>query len=431
METQTDQQIRCCLYARKSSESDERQALSIDSQIEEMLEQAKRDKINVVEIRKESHSAKSSGERPEYNRIIKDIRNGMFNSVLTWSPDRLSRNAGDLGSLVDLMDQGKLIEIRTHGQTFTNSPNEKFLLMILGSQAKLENDNRSINVKRGLRSKCAMGIRPGVAPLGYLNDRISSQGEKQIYLDPDRAPIIKEMFEKFAYQGYSGRMLLRWLNFEVNFTTRSGKRIVLSSIYNILANPYYCGKFEFPKRSGNWFKAKHESILTEEIFDEAQIQISRIPKSKPGTKEFSFTKIVRCGSCQSGITAEEKFKRFKNGTVRRYVYYHCTRGANRDCKEPYIREEDLLDQLLSILDKVSIDKIGAREKMQKEVERYQNLTYRMLGQDKADTVILPKVDLKNYAQHVLIEGTMQEKREILSYLKAKLYLKDQKISLVS
>ena len=57
------------------------------------------------------------------------------------------------GSLVDLMDQKKLIHIQTYGQTFKNSPNEKFLLMILCSQAKLENDNKSINVKRGLKAQ--------------------------------------------------------------------------------------------------------------------------------------------------------------------------------------------------------------------------------------------------------------------------------------
>jgi len=114
---------RYCLYARKSSESDELQALSIDSQIKEMLEMAKRDGINVVDIRKESHSAKDSGQRPEYMRMLADIRGKQFNGVLTWAPDRLSRNAGDLGILVDLMDQGLLHEIRTHGQNFRNSPN--------------------------------------------------------------------------------------------------------------------------------------------------------------------------------------------------------------------------------------------------------------------------------------------------------------------
>ena len=108
--------ITYCLYARKSTERDELQALSIDSQIKEMLEQAKRDGIEVNEIRRESHSAKQSFTRPVFRQLINDIRSQKFNGILTWAPDRLSRNAGDLGALVDLMDQGKLAEIRTHGR---------------------------------------------------------------------------------------------------------------------------------------------------------------------------------------------------------------------------------------------------------------------------------------------------------------------------
>ena len=125
--------IKYVLYARKSTESEERQVLSIDSQIKEMLELAERENLEIVEIRRESHSAKESGQRPVYKEILEDIRRGRFNGILTWAPDRLSRNAGDLGSIVDLMDQKLLLEIRTYGQYFKNSPNEKFLLMILCS----------------------------------------------------------------------------------------------------------------------------------------------------------------------------------------------------------------------------------------------------------------------------------------------------------
>ena len=124
--------IKYCLYARKSSESAERQVLSIDSQTKEMLQIAERDGLNVVEIKRESHSAKATGERPIFNELLRDVREQKFNGILTWAPDRLSRNAGDLGAVVDLIDQGLLTEIRTHGQTFSNTPNEKYLLMILG-----------------------------------------------------------------------------------------------------------------------------------------------------------------------------------------------------------------------------------------------------------------------------------------------------------
>lgn len=117
---------RYCLYSRKSTESEERQVLSIDSQIKEMLRMAEREGLDVAEIRRESHSAKDTGQRPVFNELIKDIRSGRFNAILTWAPDRLSRNAGDLGAIVDLMDQKLLLEIRTYGQRFTTPRTRSF-----------------------------------------------------------------------------------------------------------------------------------------------------------------------------------------------------------------------------------------------------------------------------------------------------------------
>ena len=202
METVQEKPVKYCLYARKSTESEERQVLSIDSQVNEMLQLAEKDNLEIVEIKRESHSAKETLQRPVFNELLDDIRLNKFNGIITWAPDRLSRNAGDLGAIVDLMDQGKLQTIRTHGQIFTNNPNEKFLLMILGSQAKLENDHRGINVKRGLRARCERGLWPTVAPLGYLNQkRMDKKGV--VIVDPQRAPVIKKMFEKVAYEKYS------------------------------------------------------------------------------------------------------------------------------------------------------------------------------------------------------------------------------------
>jgi len=143
--------------------------MSIDSQLKEMQELADKDGLIIKEIYQESHSAKISGKRPVFNKLVVDIEKGIFNGILALAPDRLSRNAGDLGMLVDLMDQGKLKRIKTYSQSFSNNPNEKFLLMILCSQAKLENDQKGLNVKRGIRAKCEMGWRPGMAPLGYFN----------------------------------------------------------------------------------------------------------------------------------------------------------------------------------------------------------------------------------------------------------------------
>jgi DNA invertase Pin-like site-specific DNA recombinase len=115
---QITKNLRYCLYARKSTESEERQVLSIDSQIKEMLQVAERENLEIVTMKRESHSAKETGQRPVFNEIVEELRDGKFNAILTWAPDRISRNAGDLGKIVDLMDAGKLHQIRTFGQTF-------------------------------------------------------------------------------------------------------------------------------------------------------------------------------------------------------------------------------------------------------------------------------------------------------------------------
>src|SRR3989344_4007575 len=193
-----------CLYARKSTEQEDKQVLSIDSQIREMEKMAVADGLEIVVMKKESHSAKEAGQRPVFNEIVEELKQGKFNGILTWAPDRISRNAGDLGKIVDLMDSGALLEIRTFGQRFSNNPNEKFLLMILGSQAKLENDNRGINVKRGLRTRVELGLWPAPAPTGYVKERRLDR-KCETLIDPDRAPIIKKMYEKVAYEKWSGR----------------------------------------------------------------------------------------------------------------------------------------------------------------------------------------------------------------------------------
>jgi len=332
--TQEINQTRYCLYARKSSESDERQAMSIESQINEMKTLAERENLFIKEIRQESHSAKSSGLRPIFNQLLIDIRTGEFDAILTWAPDRLSRNAGDLGTLVDLMDQGKLHTIRTFSQSFSNNPNEKFLLMILCSQAKLENDNRGINVKRGMKAKCEAGFRPNMAPLGYLNvmnyNRIS-----YVEVDKQRAPIIKQIFDRVANKGQSGRTIKMWLD-KIEFTTRSGKPLALSKVYKTLKNTYYYGEFEF---GGIIYKGNHEPLITKAIFEKAQQQLY-VPEKEWHKKLFPFRGLCKCGSCGEWITAEEKYKRYKYGRFKKYVYYHCGRHVDYDCKNHILAKKN-------------------------------------------------------------------------------------------
>jgi len=419
--------LKYCLYARKSTESDERQALSIDSQVKEMLQIAEKEGLDVIDIRRESKSAKDSGNRLVFKELLGDISQGKFNAILTWAPDRLSRNAGDLGSLVDLMDEEKLLSIRTYGQAFKNSPNEKFLLMILCSQAKLENDNRGINVKRGLRARCELGLWPTVPPTGYTKEKRMDR-KNECLIDPDRAPVIKQMFEKVAYDKWSGRKLYHWLKFDLNFRTLAGKKhLSLGNIYKILENTFYYGEFEYPRGNGVWYQGKHKPIITKELFDLVQDQIKNSQLVRRENIEFAFTKIMKCGLCGSGVSATEKFKKLKNGGHNRHVYYGCTKARDKNCKCGYINETDLIKQLQNLADKLVLKKTPMQSKIKAEIRRFKK--FQNMATGKSDKIDVNDIDIQNYAKFLLKEGEEQEKRELLSCLKGEILLENKTITL--
>lgn len=420
--------VKYVLYARKSTDSEERQVLSIDSQVKEMLQLAEKEGLEVAGIRRESHSAKETGQRDVFNEIVKDIRLGKFNGILTWAPDRIARNAGDLGAIVDLMDQKLLLEIRTYGQKFSNNPNEKFLLMILGSQAKLENDNRGVNVKRGLRTRVEMGLWPGMAPLGYLNQKMMDR-KCQLIVDPERAHVVKQMFEKVAYEKWSGRKVFNWLKHDLNFYTRGNKPLTLSGVYRVLTMPFYYGVFEYPRESGNWYQGKHKPLIDEDLFQKAQAQLKRDQIVRE-SHEFSFTKLFTCGLCQSGISAEEKFKLLKDGTTNRYIYYGCSRARDRNCKNKYIREEELIEELIKIIDKVNINELGMRMKLEEEIRRFNKLQKIVNGKDGNELIEESEVNIRQYAKYLLKEGSVSDKRELLANLRSRLTYTNKKVALV-
>ncbi len=410
--------VKYCLYARKSSEQDERQAMSIDSQLKEMKTLAEREGLDIIEIKQESFSAKQSGNRPVFNELLKDLRADKFGGILTWAPDRLSRNAGDLGSLVDLMDAGKLQQIRTFGQSFSNTPNEKFLLMILCSQAKLENDNRGVNVKRGIRAKCEMGWRPCMPPLGYFT-RGATGGVKDVILDDERAPYIVKMFEMSA-AGKSGRHIRQWLE-DSDVRTRGDKQIPLSMIYKILGNTFYYGEFEYPKASGKWYQGNHSPIVTKDLFLEVQEQLKVPIKSKWGSKEFPYKQFLRCYSCGSTIVGEEKFKSRLDGTKTRFVYYHCSRQVKLNCKEPYAREQDIVDELSSMCNELITDLGAVEPGLREAIDKFTRMM-KVTHETYSSTEMIG-----GYIKYVLRDGTLFEKTRLVRNLGVSLTLHDRKI----
>ncbi len=258
----------------------------------------------------------------------------------------MSRNSVDTGRIIYLFDLGKLQELVTPSQVFRNTPNDKFLLSLLCSQAKLDNDNKGINVKRGLKAKCERGIYPAPAPTGYLNNKYADRGNKTVEIDPERFDLVKKMFEMVLSQKYTPMQVLKIANDEWKFKTKKGKKLGRSTWYRLLTNPVFAETFEYPLNSGNWYKAVHQPMITDEQFNFLQLLLGKKGKQNPKTHVFAFTGLMRCGECNAMITCEEKIKRQKNGNIHQYTYYHCTKRINPNCSQGSIEEEDLKKEIL-------------------------------------------------------------------------------------
>ncbi len=345
------------IYARKSSEAEDRQVASIEAQIDELKKISGDSKLEVVATFIESQSAKAPG-REVFNEMLQRVYNGEANGILCWKLDRLARNPIDGGQISWMLQKGVLQSIHTYGKEYTPRDNSIVIGVEFGQANQFVRD-LSVNVKRGLRKKVKAGWLPGVAPAGYLNTPSLEKGYKIIVEDPEKLPLVRRMWDLMLTGNFTPPRILNIANKEWGYRTtqrrrEGGKPMSRSAIYKLFTNPFYYGYFEYPAGSGNWVKGEHKSIITEEEFQRVQFILGKKGKPAPKRHLFAFTGLMRCSSCQSSITAEEKIKKQKNGNVHRYVYYHCTKKKNPDCLEKSIEVKELQRQIDGALEGITI-----------------------------------------------------------------------------
>ena len=407
------------LYARKSTDVEDKQILSIEAQLIELRAFAKQEKLDVIEELVEKQSAKIPG-RAIFNAMLNRIEKGEANGIVCWNPDRLVRNSVDGGRIIYLLDCGRIVALKFPTFWYENTAQGKFMLNIAFGQSKYYIDSLSENVKRGLRQKVRRGEYPGLAPVGYINDSRT----KTVAVDRKKSVVIRKAFELYAQNSSRLEDISNFLA-QQNINTSSGKKLHRDRISFILSNPFYYGHFRY---SGEVHEGRHQPVVSKKTFDQVQkILKERGKPMKAKWEPQALCGLLKCGTCGMSITGEYKVKKQKNGNVHEYVYYHCSKHSKTmKCPEPCIRQEELDKQLSSLLQKISLRADWAKQ-MNKMLEKDKNdsaqfcTAFVQEGETKIQTI---KVKLQR-----LLDGYLEQDIEQQTYRIEKAKLLSEKKSL--
>lgn len=431
MGEQREEKIKYFLYARKSEEQEERQILSIGSQIKELRERF--GELDIVDVLRESASAFKPYNRPVFAKMMERIKRDEAHGIVAWSPDRLSRNPIDGGQIIYFLDTGDLFDLKFADYHFDHSPTGKMMLGMAFSQSKFSSDKLSVDVKRGLKAKAEKGWLPGVAPTGYINNSYKNMGEKDISPDPERFHLLRKAIDLVLSGNYTPIQALGVLNDDWGFKTLKRKHIggvpLNRSIwYHILTNPFYYGEFKF---NGKMYKGKHEPMIIEEEFWRIQDILGKKGRRRARTHRFAFSGMIRCAKCGNLLVFDRKTKYYK-GTNRtaHYTYAYCTGRKRGECDQPGIElgalEKQIVETLTAItipeefknwalkyLKEVNAWEVKDRKTIHESLQRSYNETQGKLDR-LVDLRINEEVEKEEYLQK------RAELKEELSQLKSKL-----------
>jgi site-specific DNA recombinase len=328
------------LYARVSSKDQALEGFSIPAQLELLRTYAAARGFTIAQEFVEVETAKAAG-RSGFGDMIAFLRtNAACRAILVEKTDRLYRNLRDAVTIEDL---GVEVHFVKENQILSpaSRSSEKFMHGIQVLMARNYVLNLGEETRKGMLEKARQGIWPSYAPLGYDNV-IGPDGKRTIAPDPNVAPIIARLYERYATGRHALEQIVKLAHADGLAYRKSGAPVSRSSVHKILRNRIYSGDFDF---DGTTYRGSYEPIVSRELWNQVQTVLDgrRARKTRNMKHHFAFSGLLRCGHCGCALVGD-----IKKG---RYTYYRCTR-YKQNCPEPYTREEVLATRFTEMVNAI-------------------------------------------------------------------------------
>lgn len=332
--------VKVAIYARVSTEEQAEHGYSIDAQCENLKQYCKLyNKTVVKEYIDAGVSGKEMTKRKQLQALMLDVEKGIFDEVLVWKINRMSRKTKDLLEIVEHLNKHN-VYFRSISENFdTSNPMGKFALQMMGAVGELERNTIVENVKMGLKQRAKMGYHNGGLCLGYKAVEVSGSGKnkkKTLQIVPEEAFIIRKIFSLYT-SGRGFRSIANQLNRE-GYRTKKGNTFYSDSIREIVTNPIYVGVVRY-NRYENWNekrrmgknkkpileKGKHEAIIAQETWEKAQMLFREKSKEAPRVfdSENLLTGLIRCPECGTPMVISRSHYKLKDGSKIAQRYYSC------------------------------------------------------------------------------------------------------------
>jgi DNA invertase Pin-like site-specific DNA recombinase len=243
------------IYLRKSTDDEAKQIRSIPDQLSECLELAKSLGVEqqIDAILEETESAKVSGERPIFDDMLTGFKVGRYHGLITWSPDRLSRNMKEAGEVIEMIDLEQIQDLCFKTYQFENNPNGKMLLGILFATSKQYSDKLAVDIARGITGNIKDGKYTGSSKRGYYADKSTG------YFMPDgfNWELMREAVNMRLYHGKTNPEIAEYLN-NAHLSIRKNQdedyrlaKVTKTKVGEIFADPFYFGLYQYGKNLAN------------------------------------------------------------------------------------------------------------------------------------------------------------------------------------